>query len=159
VPTGPHKWCANPTRELCQTPWTSSKYGDLALQVGGVSRIGTIEYGLESRGTSTRDCAAEDQQKQQIADPSSRQRGRYKITYPQLSKENFKAKQNWSRVPDGCLTPRRTGRLTIGRNITLILTLTCWVGLWITETVSQLGNHWGLAVSCYCQKLVMRSGT
>jgi hypothetical protein len=30
------------------------KYGDLALQVGGVSRIGTIKYGLESRGTQTR---------------------------------------------------------------------------------------------------------
>jgi hypothetical protein len=30
------------------------KYGDLALQVGGVSRIGTIKYGLESSGTQTR---------------------------------------------------------------------------------------------------------
>jgi hypothetical protein len=28
------------------------KYGDLALQVGGVSRIGTIKYGRESRGTA-----------------------------------------------------------------------------------------------------------
>jgi hypothetical protein len=28
------------------------KYGDLALQVRGVSRIGTIKYGLESRGTA-----------------------------------------------------------------------------------------------------------
>jgi hypothetical protein len=28
------------------------KYGDLALQVGGVSRIGTIIYGLEYRGTA-----------------------------------------------------------------------------------------------------------
>jgi hypothetical protein len=27
------------------------KYGDLALQVGEVSRIGTIKYGLESSGT------------------------------------------------------------------------------------------------------------
>jgi hypothetical protein len=26
------------------------KYGDLALQVGGVSRIGTIKYGLQSHG-------------------------------------------------------------------------------------------------------------
>jgi hypothetical protein len=30
------------------------KYGDLALQVGGVSRIETIKYGFESRGTQTR---------------------------------------------------------------------------------------------------------
>jgi hypothetical protein len=29
------------------------KYGDLALQVGGVSRIGMIKYGLESHGTQT----------------------------------------------------------------------------------------------------------
>jgi hypothetical protein len=28
------------------------KYGDLALQVGGVSRIGTIKYGLKSHGTA-----------------------------------------------------------------------------------------------------------
>jgi hypothetical protein len=27
------------------------KYGDLVLQVGGVSRIGTIKYALESRGS------------------------------------------------------------------------------------------------------------
>jgi hypothetical protein len=28
------------------------KHGDLVLQVGGVSRIGTIKYGLEFRGTA-----------------------------------------------------------------------------------------------------------
>jgi hypothetical protein len=32
-------------------PW-GYKYGDLALQVEGVSRIGTIKYGLESRGAA-----------------------------------------------------------------------------------------------------------
>jgi hypothetical protein len=36
--------------------------------------------------------SGEDQQQQYITDPSSRQRGRYKITNPQLSKENFKEK-------------------------------------------------------------------
>jgi hypothetical protein len=30
------------------------KYGNLALQVGGFSRIGKIVYGLEFRGTQTR---------------------------------------------------------------------------------------------------------
>jgi hypothetical protein len=30
------------------------KYGDLILQVGGVSRIGTIKYGIEPSGTQTR---------------------------------------------------------------------------------------------------------
>jgi CobQ-like glutamine amidotransferase family enzyme len=29
------------------------KYGNPALQVGGVSKIGTIKYGLESRETQT----------------------------------------------------------------------------------------------------------
>jgi hypothetical protein len=31
------------------------KYGDLALQVGGVSKIGTIKYGLECRGTQSQE--------------------------------------------------------------------------------------------------------
>jgi hypothetical protein len=35
-------------------PW-GYKYGDLAFQVGGVSRIGTIKYGLESRETKIRE--------------------------------------------------------------------------------------------------------
>jgi hypothetical protein len=30
----------------------------------------------------------------------------------------------WSYAPDGCFMPRQTGRLTVGRNITLTLTLT-----------------------------------
>jgi hypothetical protein len=32
-------------------------------------------------------------------------------------KKVSRRKKNWSRVPDGRLTPRRTGRLTIGRNV------------------------------------------
>jgi hypothetical protein len=48
------------------------KYGDLALQVRGVSRIGTIKYGLETRETA-------------LTRTSSN-----KITKPQLPKENFK---------------------------------------------------------------------
>jgi hypothetical protein len=40
------------------------KYGDLALQVQGVSRIGTIKYGHESCGTPERDYAGENQQRQ-----------------------------------------------------------------------------------------------
>jgi hypothetical protein len=40
--------------------------------------------------------------------------------YKNNQRENGKY---WSRVPDGCLTPGRTGRLTVIRNITLTLTL------------------------------------
>jgi hypothetical protein len=56
-------------------------------------------------------------------DPTSRQRGHPTSTNSQLSKNNqSEMGKNWSRVPDGCLTPGRTGRLTVGHNITLTLT-------------------------------------
>jgi hypothetical protein len=46
-------------------------------------------------------------------------------TNPQLSKNNKSEKgENWSRVPDECLTPRQTGRLTVGRNKILNFALT-----------------------------------
>jgi hypothetical protein len=67
------------------------------------------------------DCAGEEQQRQLITDPSSRQRGRYKITNPQLSKDNFKEKEKSVTGLYGGLTPRQTGRLTVGHKITLTL--------------------------------------
>jgi hypothetical protein len=46
------------------------------------------------------------------------------INKPKLSKNNQRENgKNWSWVPDECLTPGRTGRLTAGRKITLTLTL------------------------------------
>jgi hypothetical protein len=69
------------------------KYLDLALQVGEVSRIGTIKYGLKSLETQTRaGLRWRGPAATVITDPSSRQRGRYKTTNPQLSKENNKEK-------------------------------------------------------------------
>jgi hypothetical protein len=62
------------------------------------------------------------QQQQRIADPSAGQRGRHKITNPQLSKKHFKEKEKLVMGPDGGLTPRQTGRRTVGRKITLTLT-------------------------------------
>jgi hypothetical protein len=91
------------------------KYGDLALQVGGASKIGTIKYGIKSHGTETRE-------QQQITDLSSLQRGLHKIINQQLSKEKFKEK-NVVTGPDGDLTPGQTGRLTVGHNVTLTLNL------------------------------------
>jgi hypothetical protein len=62
------------------------KYGDLALQVGGVSNE-TVKYGLSSAGLRPKsDCSGK-------AHQSSRQRGRYKITNPQPPTENFKEKE------------------------------------------------------------------
>jgi hypothetical protein len=47
-------------------------------------------------------------------DPSSRQRGR-----PHQQTRNCQAEK----ISNGCLTPRQTGRLIVGRNITLTLAL------------------------------------
>jgi hypothetical protein len=41
----------------------------------------------------------------------------------QQTRNCLKIIQIWSWTPDGGLTPRQTGRLTVGRNITLNLTL------------------------------------
>jgi hypothetical protein len=97
-----------------------NKYRNLALQVGGVSKIEAIKYACRSRGKG---CAGDSRQKLKTTKPISRQRGRPTSTNPQLSKNNQRGdEKNWSRVPDGCLTPGRTDRLTVGRNITLTLT-------------------------------------
>jgi hypothetical protein len=68
------------------------KYRDLALEVGESQELGQYNMVLSHAGLRLEwDCAAEDQQ--QITDPSSRQRGRYKVANPQLSKESFKEKE------------------------------------------------------------------
>jgi hypothetical protein len=74
---------------------------------------------------SGKGCADYVPQKLKTTVPPSRQRGLPTSINPQLSKNNKRKKgKNLSRVPDGCLTPRQTGLLTAGRNITLILSLT-----------------------------------
>jgi hypothetical protein len=72
------------------------KYEDLALQVGGVSSIGTIKYDLESPWT-----ALARNSSNSITDAFSRQRGSYKIINSQLSKENLEEKEKigrWSQM-------------------------------------------------------------
>jgi hypothetical protein len=67
--------------------------------------------------------ASDARQKLKSTDPTSRQRGCPTSTNPKLPKNNQREiVKNWSRVPDGCLTPRRTVRLAVGRNISLTLT-------------------------------------
>jgi hypothetical protein len=76
---------------------------------------------------SEKGCAGNARQKLKTTDPTSRQRGCPTSTNPKLSKNSQREKgENWSRVPDGCLTPGWTGRLTVGCNITL--TLICFLG-------------------------------
>jgi hypothetical protein len=69
-------------------------------------------------------CARDVQQTLKNTDSTSCQRGRPLSTDPQLPKNNTrKEEKNWSRITIWCLTPRQTGRLAIGANITLNLTL------------------------------------
>jgi hypothetical protein len=67
---------------------------------------------------SENDCAGEGQQQLHTTDPSSGHRGRPTSTNPQLSDSN----KNLVLGPKWDLTPRQTGRQTVGRNITLTLT-------------------------------------
>jgi hypothetical protein len=90
------------------------KYGDLALQVGGSLKKWDNNMVLRPAGLRWRGPAATLNYRPVL----SSERRLYKITNPQLSKENFTEKDKMAAVPDGCLTPRRTGRLTVGRNIT-----------------------------------------
>jgi hypothetical protein len=106
--------------------YKQNNYMNLALLFGGVSQIGTIKYAHESRGTELWEMLRWrwPAKKLETTDPTSRQRGRPTSTNRQLSKNNEREKgRNWSLVPDGCLTPRQTGRLTVGRSITLTLWL------------------------------------
>jgi hypothetical protein len=72
---------------------------------------------------SEKGCAGDARQKLKSTDTTSRQRGHPTSTNSKLSKNDQRENgKNWSRVPDGCLTPKRTGRVTFGRNTTLTLT-------------------------------------
>jgi hypothetical protein len=62
---------------------------------------------------SEKGCACDAHQKLKTTDPT--------CNCLQIIKE-IKSK-NWSRAPDGCLTPRQPDQLTIGHNITLTLTI------------------------------------
>jgi hypothetical protein len=73
---------------------------------------------------SEKGCAGDIRQKLKSTDPTSRQRGGPTSTNPNCLKNNQTENgTNWSWVPDGCLTPGRTGRLTVGSSITLTLTI------------------------------------
>jgi hypothetical protein len=62
---------------------------------------------------SEKGCAGDAQQKLKTTDSTSLQRGRPTLTNLQLSKNYRKKGEDWSRVRDGCLTLRQTGRLTV----------------------------------------------
>jgi hypothetical protein len=65
-------------------------------------------------------CSDDARQKLKPTDTTYHQRGHSTLTISQLSKNNQRENgKNWLPVPDGCLTPR-TGRLTVGRNMTLL---------------------------------------
>jgi hypothetical protein len=75
---------------------------------------------------SEKGCTGNARQEQKSTDPTSCQRGRPTSTNPKLSKKNNRREngKNWFWVPGGCLIPSWIGQRTVGRNITLTLTLT-----------------------------------
>jgi hypothetical protein len=99
-------------------PW-GIEYRNLALQVEGVSKIETLNYGHQSRRTQNRE-------RLRWRGPATTENYRPDLSSERaphickpVIKNNFKKEKIWSRVPHGYLTPRQTGRLTVGRNITL----------------------------------------
>jgi hypothetical protein len=61
-----------------------------------------------------KDCAGEAQQKPKTAGQISRQRGRPTTAIRnRLNIIKERMGENWSRVPDGCLTPRQTDRRSV----------------------------------------------
>jgi hypothetical protein len=64
-------------------------------------------------------------------------RERHKLTNPQLSKENLKEKEKLVTGHDDDLTPGQTGRLPVGRKMTLTLTLTVQLILELQSVTGQ----------------------
>jgi hypothetical protein len=50
--------------------------------------------------------------------------GATKLQTSNCLKEISRRTKNWSQVPDGRLKPRQTGRLTVGRKLTVTVTAT-----------------------------------
>jgi hypothetical protein len=59
-----------------------------------------------------------------MTDPSSHQRGRYNLTNSNCLQENLEEIEKLVAGPRWAPDTRRTGRLTVGRNVALTLTLT-----------------------------------
>jgi hypothetical protein len=70
---------------------------------------------------SEKRCADDALQKLKSIDPTSRQRGSSTLTNPKLSKKIIK--ERMGKIGHGYLIQRRTGRQTVGRNISLTLAL------------------------------------
>jgi hypothetical protein len=93
------------------------KYGDMALQVVGVSNE-TVKYGREFCWTSTRERLF-------WQGPEAIVQVNYRPVFssekvPHIKKPAIVRQKTkiWSWAPDGFPTPRQTGRLTVGRKLT-----------------------------------------
>jgi hypothetical protein len=87
----------------------------------------------------------------QIADPSSRQRGRPIDTRPQISDSNTPTGNNiWSQVPQGYSIPRHSDRLTISHKvISPHLTINSVISL-------KRSNRWGSVAEMQCVSCEVR---
>jgi hypothetical protein len=108
-----------PVVELYHPVPEGNEYRNLALGVGEVSTLRPQNMVMSPTGLRPeKDCAGEASQQLLSTDSSFRQGGCLTSRYPQIYKDNDN-KETWSRAPDAFLTTKQTGRLTVGRNITL----------------------------------------
>jgi hypothetical protein len=85
-------------------------------------KLGEIKYGLEARGTQTRERLRWRGPAATVNHTPILSSERALQTKLQLSKEHFKEKEKLVTCTDGGLTPGQTSLLTVGRKITLTLT-------------------------------------
>jgi hypothetical protein len=97
----------------------TSQYGDLVLQVGGVSDE-TVKYAVSSAGLRPKsDCSGKAQKQlySKLQTCPLLREGATKLQTRNCLKEISRRKKNWSQVPDACLTPGQTGRLIVGHKL------------------------------------------
>jgi hypothetical protein len=111
--------CLMVALEISHCTNVTSKYGDLALQVGGASDE-TVKYGLSSVGLQPKSDCSGKAQKQLFSNLQTRPLVREGATKLQTRNclKISRRKKNWSQVPEGHLTPGQTGWLTVGRQLT-----------------------------------------
>jgi hypothetical protein len=110
--------------EILHCTNVTSKYGGLALQVGGVSDE-TVKYDREFCGTSAQEWLLWQGPEATYSNLQNRplvREGATKLQTRNCLKEISRRKKKRSQVPDGRLTPGQTGWLTVSRKLTATAT-------------------------------------
>jgi hypothetical protein len=146
-----------------QTNWQVCIYNWANLILGGIStgtwpsrlrepkKLWQLKYGHESHGTQTHERLHwwDLETTENYRPDLSSERASHINKHQELSKNNLNRKEkNLLWFPDGCLTPRQTGQLTVGHNITLTLE-EINTGTW--------PSRWGGSQIWDCRNMVMNS--